>query len=438
MQFRFSSPFRFNLQQLDVLGAYDRYEKELDKRKKEELYENKLVEQEVDDFSKYYNPNSVRAIDKPLLQSSFKSYENAAKSLNKARRIGNTDEVNRNREAMQKAIADMGSVYNNSVTAKGIAASLGTLRNDERTGKIVIDDEKFNENWNIFNNGNLNDIEKTYGKSDQWGNIVTGVQYDNNKYSEGLGKAITAFNSNKNNFIQGEKPLEYQTQKIDDKELRIPVFEKVPDYNKALQLASVQPEPMKKRVLNQFNAELAQGGTVSDIARVKQEKIARIFNKPADQLTANDLLAYSIAGDARKEADFKQGKDVFQMQQGERKQDFSEKMAKLRLDLAKAKEARNAAKEKEITTKQLNAIIGYYKESRLKEEGGWATGQGTLIEKGGEANLKKWIDSNPMIIEFINKNIPKTAGNTKETFKALEGYMKNMPTLIANLNRGSE
>jgi hypothetical protein len=219
MSLRFNSPFRFNLQQVDILGAYDRYEKELDKQKKEELYENKLVEQEVDDFSKYYNPNSIRSIDKPMLQNSFKSYENAAKSLNKARRVGNTDEVNKNREAMQKAIADMGSIYNNSVTARGVAASLGTFKNDERNGKVVIDDEEFNRNWNIFNNGDLRDIEKTYGKSDQWGNVVTGVQYDNNKYSEGLGKAITAFNSNKNNFIQGTKPLEYQTQKIDDKEL---------------------------------------------------------------------------------------------------------------------------------------------------------------------------------------------------------------------------
>jgi len=438
MQFRFSSPFRFNLQQVDVLGAYDRYEKELDKRKKEELEENKLIEQDIDNFRKYYNPNSLRDLERPVIGGLFKSYEKAGKAFNKAKKNGDVELVNKSEKDMEKIRIDMDNIYRNSVIAKEVAAEHTKLKDRELDGKLVIDDSKFKDNWDMFSRGSLEDIEKMYGKADKWGSSLTGVEYTNNKYNEGLGKAITAFNSNKNNFIQGEKPLEYQTQKIDDKELRIPVFEKVPDYNKALQLASVQPEPMKKRVLNQFNAELAQGGTVSDIARVKQEKIARIFNKPADQLTANDLLAYSIAGDARKEADFKQGKDVFQMQQGERKQDFNEKMAKLRLDLAKAKEARNAAKEKEITTKQLNAIIGYYKESRLKEEGGWATGQGTLIEKGGEANLKKWIDSNPMIIEFINKNIPKTAGNTKETFKALEGYMKNMPTLIANLNRGSE
>jgi hypothetical protein len=446
MQFRFSSPFRFNLQQVNILGAYDRYEKELEDRKKEELYENKLVEQQVDDFTKYYNPKSVRENDLPLLQSSFKNYEVAAKQLNKARRIGNTDEINKNRESMQKAIADMGDVYNKSVIAKKVAADMAALKDQERKGLIVIDDNNYKNYFNLFTAGNLNDIENAevngakLGKPDTWGNVMTGVEYTNNKHNEGLAKVITAFNSNKNNFIQGEKPLEYQTQKIDDKELRVPVFEKVPDYNKALQLASLQPEPMKKKVLNQFNTELAQGGAVSDIARVKQEKIARIFNKPADQLTANELLAYSISGDARKEADFKQGKEVFQMQQGERKQDFNEKMAKLRLDLAKAKESRNAAKEKEITTKQLNAILGYYKESRLKQvsEGGWATGQGTFIEKGGEASFKKWLDSNPLITEFINKNIPKTRGNTKEAFKALEGYMKNMPTLIANLNRGSE
>ena len=60
--------FKFNLQQLDVLGAYDRYTKELEEQKKEELYQNKLVDQQVDDFTRYYNPNSLRENDKPLLQ----------------------------------------------------------------------------------------------------------------------------------------------------------------------------------------------------------------------------------------------------------------------------------------------------------------------------------------------------------------------------------
>jgi hypothetical protein len=44
--------FKFNLQQLDVLGAYDRYIKELEEQKKEELYDNKLVDQQVDDFTR--------------------------------------------------------------------------------------------------------------------------------------------------------------------------------------------------------------------------------------------------------------------------------------------------------------------------------------------------------------------------------------------------
>lgn len=437
MQFRFSSPFRFNLQQVNILGAYDRYEKELEERKKEELYENKLVEQQVDDFTKYYNPKSVRENDLPLLQSSFKNYEVAAKQLNKARRIGNTDEINKNRESMQKAIADMGDVYNKSVIAKKVAADMATLKDQERKGLIVIDDNNYKNYFNLFTAGNLNDIENAevngvkLGKPDTWGNVMTGVEYTNNKHNEGLAKVITAFNSNKNNFIQGEKPLEYQTQKIDDKELRVPVFEKVPDYNKALQLASLQPEPMKKKVLNQFNTELAQGGAASDIARVKQEKIARIFNKPADQLTANELLAYSIAGDARKEADFKQGRAVWQMEMDERKQDYREKVDAERLKISRTKAANKGSGSGKVTAMEMTLLKNYYDESKSS-----FTGPDGKITPRGLPIFKSFLEGiDPKILGFIHKAAPKTKEDPIEMNKVLQGYMKNPQSLFAAMGQ---
>jgi hypothetical protein len=424
--------FKFNLQQLDVLGAYDRYTKELEERKKEELYENKLVEQQVDDFTRYYNPKSIRENDLPLLQSSFKNYETAAKQLNKARRIGNVDEINKNRDVMQKAIADMGDVYNKSVVAKKVAADLAVLKDQERKGLIVIDDNNYKNYFNIFTAGNLNDIENTevngvkLGKPDTWGNIMTGIEYNNNKFNESLGKTITAFNSNKNNYITSTAPVEYQIQKLPNgDEFKIPVFEKTPDYNKALQLAMVQPEAMKKKVFQQFNAELAQGGTISDIARLKQTKIAAAFKKTPDQLTADDLLAYAIAGDARREADFKQGKATWEMAMSERKQDFNEKMSELKLQLERAKAANQSSKEKEITTKQLNLAVGYYRESR----GSWVeptTGKLLYPQIFG-----KWLEANPKVLDFINKNAPNTKGNIQESYRALEGYMKEAKSSIA-------
>jgi hypothetical protein len=429
--------FKFNLQQLDVLGAYDRYTKELEEQKKEELYDNKLVDQQVDDFNRYYNPKSIRENDLPLLQGSFKSYETAAKALNKARRMGNVDEINKNRDVMQKAVADMGDVYNRSVIAKKVAADLAVLKDQERKGLIVIDDNNYKNYFNLFTAGNLNDIENTeingvkLGKPDTWANVMTGIEYDNNKFNEGLGKIITAFNSNKNNYITSTAPVEFQTQKLaTGDEFKIPVFEKTPDYNKALELAKVQPESMKKKVFQQFNAELAQGGTISDIARLKQTKIAAAFKKTPDQLTADDLLAYSIAGDARREADFKQGKATWEMAMDERKFDYKQKLDEEKLKIARMKAANSASnKDKKVSGAEITLLKNYYDSSK-----------GEFTNKGGEGltnntKFQAFLDGvDPKIIGFIHKAAPRTKTDLKEMNKVLYGYMKNPQSLYGAMN----
>jgi hypothetical protein len=424
--------FKFNLQQLDVLGAYDRYTKELEEQKKEELYDNKLVDQQIDDFNRYYNPKSIRGNDLSLLQGAFKSYEISAKALNKARRIGNVDDINRNRESMQKAIADMGDVYDNSVLAKGIASNLSKLQNMEKEGKIVIDSKKFNDDWNAFTNASLDDIKNKYGKSDTWGNVVTGVEYDNNKFNEGLGKTITAFNSNKNNYITSTSPVEYQTQKLaNGDDFKIPVFERTPDYNKALQLAMVQPESMKKKIFQQFNTELAQGGTVSDIAKVKQTKIANIFGKTPDQLTADDLLAYSIAGDPRREADFKQGKETWKMAMEERQFEYKKKLDEEKLKVAKMRAAnKGKGGSNKVTAMEITLLKNYYDASK-----GDFTDNAGNIKAGKDAVFQSFLQGvDPRILGFIQKAAPKTATDLKEMNKVLQGYMKN-PTSLYGLTQ---
>ena len=425
--------FKFNLQQLDILGAYDRYTKELEEQKKEELYDNKLVDQQVDDFNRYYNPKSIRENDLPLLQGSFKSYETAAKALNKARRIGNVDEINKNRDVMQKAVADMGDVYNKSVVAKKVAADLAVLKDQERKGLIVIDDTNYKNYFNIFTAGNLNDIEKTVGKPDTWANVMTGVEYDNNKFNESLGKTITAFNSNKNNYITSTAPVEFQTQKLaTGDEFKIPVFEKTPDYNKALQLAMVQPEAMKKKIFQRFNAELAQGGTISDIARLKQNKIATAFGKTPEQLTADDLLAYSIAGDARREADFKQGKATWEMAMDERKFAYKKELDDKKLQIAKARAAnKGKGGSGKITAAEITAVKNYYDASK----GDFTDNSGNL-KAGKETIFQSWLngltesDGTPSkVIQFFHKVAPKSKTDIKEMNKVFQGYMKNPQSL---------
>jgi hypothetical protein len=428
--------FKFNLQQLDVLGAYDRYTKELEDRKKEELYENKLIDQQVDDFNRYYNPKSIRENDLPLLQGSFKNYETAAKQLNKARRLGNVDEINKNRDVMQKAIADMGDIYNKSVIAKKVAADMSVLKDQERKGLIVIDDNNYKNYFNLFTAGKLNDIENTeingvkLGKPDTWGNVMTGIEYNNNKFNDSLAKTITAFNSNKNNYTTSTAPVEFQTQKLaTGDEFKIPVYEKTPDYNKALQLAMVQNESMKKKILQQFNTELAQGGTIGDIARVKQTKIANIFGKTPDQLTADDLLAYSIAGDSRREADFKQGKATWEMAMDERKFAYKQKLDEERAKIAKLKAANKASGAGgKVNSMEITLLTNYYKESKKD----FANDSGDLTNQD---KFKYWLNSltedgkENKVVDFIHRTVPKTKTDLKEMHKVLQGYMKNPQSL---------
>jgi len=418
--------FKFNLQQLDVLGAYDRYTKELEERKKEELYENKLVEQQVDDFTRYYNPKSIRENDLPLLQSSFKNYETAAKQLNKARRIGNVDDINKNRDIMQKAIADMGDVYNKSVIAKKVAADLAVLKDQERKGNIVIDSSNYKNNFNAFTAGNLNEIEKAFGKPDTWGNVMTDVEYSNNKFNDSLAKTITAFNSNKNNYTKSLSPVTYETRKFGTgKEYQVPVYEVVPDYNKALQLAMVQNESMKKKALQQFNMELAQGGTIGDIARLKQNKIATIFKKTPDQLTADDLLAYSIAGDSKREISDKDEKSIKDDITKAATLEYQKERDAKRLALGYARiDASKKDKEEKLEQKDINSVINYYK----KINDTWNDENGNLLTTKEHLDRFKAFKGQvaSKVLDFIYKNIPAAKTSDDVLNNALNGYMRQM------------
>ena len=151
--------FKFNLQQLDLTGAYDRYLKELEEQKKQEIYDNKLVEQEVNDFTKYYNIKNIRDIDANLLKASFGEYRDAANKFNKATRRGNVDDANANREKMQKATVDMGDIYRRSSSAKTVLADLAVMKKKEINGEIVIDDDEYNKKFTLFRFAQWNFIE---------------------------------------------------------------------------------------------------------------------------------------------------------------------------------------------------------------------------------------------------------------------------------------
>jgi hypothetical protein len=327
---------------------------------------------------------------------------------------------------MQKAIADMGDVYNKSVIAKKVAADLAVLKDQERKGNIVIDSSNYKNNFNAFTAGNLNEIEKTFGKPDTWGNVMTDVEYSNNKFNDGLAKTITAFNSNKNNYTKSLSPVTYETRKFGTgKEYKVPVYEVIPDYNKALQLAMVQNDSMKKKALQQFNTELAQGGTIGDIARLKQNKIATIFKKTPDQLTADDLLAYSIAGDSKREISDKDEKSIKDDITKAATLEYQKERDAKRLALGYARiDASKKAKEEKLEQKDINSVINYYK----KINDTWNDANGDLLTDKEHLDrfkaFKGQVASN--VLDFIYKNIPAAKTSDDVLNNALNGYMRQM------------
>lgn len=431
--------FKFNLQQLDLTGAYDRYLKELEEQKKQEIYDNKLVEQEVDDFAKYYNIKAIRDQDAPLLKSEFTSYETSAKNLNKARRNGNTDEINKYRDDMQKAIVNMGYIYKQSSTAKNVLADLAAIRKKELNGEIVVDDDEYNKKFTLFKTGNLNDIVTNYGTEDTWGDVVNTVSLNNNKYNQGVVKAINAFqlpsvSIDKNqNFIKTGAPVSFEVRKLDNgDEVQYPVYEYKPDYAKALVQASLNPESYKRKTLIDMNAAIAKGGVDGDIAKQILQKAAAAFGKAStDLVTGDELLAYKIAGETRKNIDEKEGIKLYELNIKNAQIKYKKELDEKKMQIQKARAANKGKGGGKVTSLEITAVKNYYDASK----GDFADNQGNL-KPGKEAAFQSFLggltepDGTPnKVIQFFHKVAPKTKTDIKEMNKLFQGYMKNPQSL---------
>lgn len=430
--------FKFNLQQLDLTGAYDRYLKELEEQKKQEIYDNKLVEQEVNDFTKYYNIKNIRDIDASLLKTTFNEYRNAANKFNKATRSGNVDDANTYREQMQKATVDMGDIYKRSSSAKTVLADLAFMKKKETNGEIVIDDDEYNKKFTLFKTGNLDDITTNYGTEDTWGDVVNTVSLNNNKYNQGVVKAINAFqlpsvSIDKNqNFIKTGAPVNYEVRKLDNgDEVKYPVYEYKPDYQKALVQASLQPESYKKKTMSDINATIAQGGVNGDVAKQILQKAATAFGKAPELVTADELLAYKIAGETRKDIDEKEGMSIYGLNIENAKIKYKKELDEKKMQIAKMKKAsKGAAGGGKVTAMELTLLKNYYDASK----GDFTDNSGNL-KPGKETLFNSFIQGvDPRIIGFIQKAAPKTATDIKEMNKVLQGYMKNPQSLYGIMN----
>lgn len=432
--------FKFNLQQLDLTGAYDRYLKELEEQKKQEIYDNKLVEQEIDDYNKYYSTKNMRDQEVPLLKSSFNEFKNASNGYNKAIRMGDVDGANAFLEKKRRATLDMGNIYQNSAIAKNVFGELSNVKKKEINGELVIDDENFSKKIKLFSSGSLEDIKELYGSSDTWGDIPNTVSLNNNKYNQGVVKQINAFqlpsvSIDKNqNFIKTGTPVSYEVRKLaNGDEVRYPVYEYKPDYQKALVQSSLNPESYKRKTLIDMNADIAKGGVDGDVAKQTLRKVATAFGKTStDLVTADELFAYKIAGETRKDIDEKEGMSIYELNIKNAQIKYKKELDDKKIEIQKARAAnKGKGGGGKVTAQEITLVKNYYDASK----GDFADNQGNL-KPGKEAVFQSFLsglteaDGTPnKVIQFFHKVAPKSKTDIKEMNKVFQGYMKNPQSL---------
>ena len=80
--------------------------------------QDQLVQAQIDDFKKNYNPNKLRDDDLPVFTNAFNNYKNAALRYSRLNRAGaKPEEIALANSLKDKALNEMNSLYSNSVKA---------------------------------------------------------------------------------------------------------------------------------------------------------------------------------------------------------------------------------------------------------------------------------------------------------------------------------
>jgi hypothetical protein len=199
-------------------------------------------------------------------------------------------------------------------------------------------------------------------------------------------------------------------------------------YQEALKIASLQNDATKRKALQEFKQTIAQGGPYADIAILKQNKIASAFKVAPENITADMLLAFTIAPEPIQEADKKAGIDKWKMDMQESQFKYKQELDKKKLEIAKARAANKGKSGGKITNMELNLLTNYYKESKDN----FTSPDGALTNPSALNIFLEGVD--PKIVGFIHEKAPKTKSDPKEMNKVLQGYMKNPQSFFAAMN----
>lgn len=146
-----------------------------------------LLESQIDDFQKNYNPNKLRDQDLPAFANAFKNYKEAALRYSKLNRGGGrTEEIAAASTLKDRALNEMNDLYRKSTIASSKEAEYTDWMKNARVKGYMIPDD-LSANYSTLRNASVKDIDVENIKS-AWDYDFTPKEVDIKDLTETMDK----------------------------------------------------------------------------------------------------------------------------------------------------------------------------------------------------------------------------------------------------------
>ena len=257
--------------------------------------QDQLVQSQIDEFQKNYNPNKLREQDLPAFTMAFKEYKDAALRFSRLNRGGGKpEEVAVASKLKDKALNEMNDLYRKSTLAAGQQADYADyIRNARLRGYAI--PKSVNDIYMGLNNSSIKDVNVENIPS-AWSNPLVAQEVDYDKLNKFIDSNIGKQQSKTITYKQGR----YLGKTIGGKDLyaQIPVATISRDANKtsnALQLYSLA-HPEVDNAAKESYEQLAMGLQTGDESSIQKfNTIKSILGLP-ETATIKDINKYQVLG----------------------------------------------------------------------------------------------------------------------------------------------
>lgn len=280
---------------VNLSGATEALVNAYDRAAQMKYQQDQVVQAQIDDFQKNYNPNKLRDQDLPAFTNAFKQYKEAALRYSRLNRGGGKpEEVAVANTLKDKALNEMNDLYRKSTVAAGHQAEYADyIRNARLRGYSI--PQSVNDVYMGLNNSSIKDIN-TDNIPSAWSNPLVAQEVDYDKLSKFIDANIGKQQSKSITY----KPGTYLGKTAGGKDLygKIPVATISRDANKtsnALQLyASAHPEV--DNAAKESYEQLALGLQNGDESSIQRFNTIKTTLGLAPTATIKDINKYQVLG----------------------------------------------------------------------------------------------------------------------------------------------